>query len=86
MIKSVLKIILFFIIAVVGGIFADQILWPYFIERPLFYEYRLEKSPIFLTEKKEIYIEENTQLQNSFEKVEESLVGIKSISPKGLII
>jgi len=77
MLKSVLKIILFFVVGFVGGIFADQIFWPYFIERPLFYEYRLEKNPIYVTEKK--IIQENIALQDAFSKSEKVVVGIKTI-------
>lgn len=69
-----------------GGIFADQIFWPYFIERPLFYQYRLEKSPIYLTEKKEIYIRENELLVDSFNKVEKSVISTKAVSKSGVVI
>jgi S1-C subfamily serine protease len=83
MMKNVLRIIAFFVIGIVGGIFADQILWPYFIERPLFYEYRLEKNPIYVTERKEITITENIALQNAIEKVEKVVVGVKTKTKAG---
>lgn len=83
MIKNVLKIFFVFLIGMVGGIFADQIFWPYFVERPLFYQYRLEKNPIYVTERKEIYIQENTALKNAIEKVEKVIVGIKTKTKKG---
>lgn len=70
----------------VGGIFADQIFWPYFVERPLFYQYRLEKAPVYVTEKKEIFIQENTVLTEAIEKVEKSVVGIRSKSKTGKIL
>jgi len=78
MIKNILKIIGVFILGVVGGIFADQILWPYFIERPLFYQYRLEQSPVYVTEKKEITIQENVALKNAVEKVEKVVIGVRT--------
>lgn len=78
MVYNILKIISVFVIGVVGGIFADQILWPYFIERPLFYEYRLEPVPINVTERKEVIIEENKALQEKVEKVEKAVIGIKT--------
>ncbi|MFC1789712.1 serine protease [Patescibacteria group bacterium] len=84
--KNTLLIIGFFIIGMFGGIFADQILWPYFIERPLFNNYRLNQSPVYITEKKEIYIQENTALQNAVEKVERMVVGIRTINANGKII
>jgi hypothetical protein len=60
MFKNIFKIIIVFLIGAVGGIFSEQILWPYFIERPLFLEYSLEQNPVYITETKEITIQENT--------------------------
>ena len=86
MFKNILKILAIFIIGMVGGIFADQILWPYFIERPLFYQYRLEQSPIYLTERKEITIQENLALKNAIEKVEKVVIGVRSETKTGKIL
>ena len=93
MVKNVFKIIGVFILGIFGGIFADQILWPYFVERPLFYQYRLEQSPVYLTERKEITIQENMALRNAIEKVEKTVIGVKAetqakkiIEGSGLII
>lgn len=88
MAKSILKIIAVFVIGTVGGIFADQILWPYFIERPLFYEYRLEQSPIYLTEKTEttLYIQENLALREAVEEVAPAVVGVKTETLAGEIL
>ena len=84
--KNIFKIIFIFIIGMVGGIFADQIFWPYFVERPLFYQYRLEKTPIYVTERKEVRIQENTALTESIEKVKDSIVGVQSKSKTGKIL
>jgi len=81
--KTLLKILGVFILGIFGGIFADQILWPYFIERPLFYQYRLEKSPIYVTEKKEIRIQENTALTEAIEKVEKAVIGVRTKTGSG---
>ncbi|MFQ6049896.1 MAG: serine protease [Candidatus Paceibacterales bacterium] len=78
MTRTLLKILGIFILGVGGGIFADQILWPYFIERPLFYQYRLEQNPIYVTERKEITIQENVALKNAIERVEKTVVGVKT--------
>jgi len=86
MVKNILKIIAVFVIGTIGGIFADQILWPYFIERPLFYKYRLEQPPIYVTERREIIIQENTALIESIEKVEKAMVGVRSVPPMGKIL
>ena len=88
MLKNILKILAVFIIGMVGGIFADQILWPYFIERPLFYEYRLEQSPVYVTEKKEItmHVQENVALRGAIEKVEKAVVGVKTKTAEGEVL
>lgn len=93
MLKNVLKILIVFIVGICGGIFADQILWPYFIERPLFLKYKLTQSPIYVTEKKEIRIQENVALKEAIEKVEKAVVGVrvktkngKTIEGSGLIL
>jgi len=86
MLGNIFKILAIFIIGMVGGIFADQIFWPYFVERPLFYQYRLEKNPIYLTERKEIYIQENIALKNAIDKVEKVVIGVKTIKKDGKIL
>ena len=83
MLKNIFKIISIFIIGLVGGIFADQIFWPYFVERPLFYQYRLEQAPIYVTEKKEIIVEENIALRKAIEKIDKAVVGVKTKTKAG---
>lgn len=86
MLKNILKIIVFFIIGMVGGIFAEQIFWPYFVERPLFYQYQLESRPIYITEKKETVIQENIALKNAIEKVEKTVAGVKAKLKTGKVL
>ncbi len=86
MVKNVLKIIAIFIIGVGGGIFADQILWPYFVEKPLFLEYRLEQNPVYVTENKEIFIQENIAIQNAVEEVSKVVVGLRTETKTGKIL
>jgi S1-C subfamily serine protease len=81
--KEILKILIIFIVGMVGGIFAEEIFWPYFVERPLFYQYRLEKAPIYITEKKEIKVQENTALKDAIEKIEKTVVFIKTKTKTG---
>ena len=83
MLKNVLKILVVFIVGGVGGIFAEQIWWPYFVERPLFYKYRLEQNPVYITEKKQVVIRENTALEEAVEKVEKTAVGVMSRTKAG---
>jgi len=85
-VKNIFKIISIFIIGIVGGIFADQIFWPYFVERPLFYQYRLEQAPIYVTEKKEIIVEENIALRKAIEKIDKAVVGVKTKTKAGKIL
>ena len=85
MLKNIYKIIIVFAVGAVGGIFSDQILWPYFIERPLFLEYRLEQNPVYITETKEITIQENTALENAVEKTEKVVAAIQTKTAKGAI-
>jgi len=84
--KTLFQILAIFILGIFGGIFADQILWPYFIERPLFYQYRLEQSPVYLTEKKETIIQENVALKNAIEKVEKTVIGVKTKTKTGKVL
>ncbi|KPJ57477.1 hypothetical protein AMJ49_00940 [Parcubacteria bacterium DG_74_2] len=86
MLKNILKLLSFFIFGIFGGIFGSQILWPYFIERPLFFKYRLEQNPIYITEIREIKIQENTALQEAFEKTQKAVLGIKTKTKKGKIL
>lgn len=84
--KNIFKIIIFFLSGMAGGIFASQILWPYLVERPLFYEYRLEKNPIYVTERKEITIQENTALTEAIGKVEKTIIGVRTQTKEGEIL
>jgi len=84
--KNISKILAIFILGTVGGIFADQILWPYFIERPLFYKYRLEQSPVYVTEVKEITIQENTAIIGAIERVEKVVMRVKTKTKAGKVL
>lgn len=84
--KNIFQILAIFIIGMVGGIFADQLFWPYFVERPFFYQYRLEQNPIYVTEKKEIHIQENVALKNAIEKTEKMVVDVRSQPKTGKIL
>ncbi|MBI4101557.1 MAG: serine protease [Candidatus Nealsonbacteria bacterium] len=75
---NVLKIVFIFILGIGGGIFADQILWPYLVERPLLYQYRLEQSPVYVTERREVVIKENSAVTSAIEKVEKAVVGVRT--------
>lgn len=88
MIKNICKILAVFIFGTAGGIFAEQILWPYFVERPLFHEYKLEQTPVYVTEKKEItnYIQENIALREVAEKAAKAVVAVKAKTQEGEVL
>jgi S1-C subfamily serine protease len=86
MVKKILTIIGLFLVAMIGGIFADQIFWPYFVERPLFYQYRLEQAPVYVNETKQIVVQENTALQDQVDKIQKTVTGIRSKTAAGQIM
>jgi len=84
MTKRILTIISIFLIGIAGGIFASQILSPYFLEDSFLgvdsaYLARMAAGPIYITENKEITVQENVALQDSTEKIKDAVVGIKSV-------
>lgn len=85
--KNTLKVLAIFIIGMAGGIFADQIFWPYFVERPLFYKYGLDQTPVYITEKKEVtnYIQENVALKEAVEKVRGTTIAVKTKTDTGTL-
>jgi S1-C subfamily serine protease len=83
MLKNIKIIALGFVFGIAGGIFANQILWPYIIERPLFYKYRLDQQPVYVTEKNNVVIEENTALKDAIGRSEKYLVAIKTTLKSG---
>jgi len=86
MFKNVFKIVIVFVFGIAGGIFANQILWPYFVEKPLFYKYQLANIPASINETKEITIQENTALQDAVGRIEKSIVGIRTETKTGEVI
>src|SRR4030042_6056329 len=86
--KNLIQIIALFLIGMSGGIFADQIIWPYFVERPLFQQYKLEQSPTYLTEKIEttLYVQENTAIRESVQAVLPAVVGVKTKTLSGEVL
>ena len=81
--RNVLYFLLIFIFGMAGGIFANQIFWPYFITKPLFEKYNLEQPPVYVTERKEVTIQENTALTEAIEKVSKTVIGVKTKTIQG---
>lgn len=86
MAKNILKIVIFFVVGMAGGIFSEQIFWPYFVERPLFYQYGLDNSSVYITEERQVIVQENTALSQSIEKVDQSVVGVKTHKTTGIVL
>ena len=90
--KNILIILAIFVVSVVGGIFGDQILWPYLVAGPLMRQYGIEQNPVYVTETKEVTIQESTALTNAIEKVDRAIIGVtsetsdKSLKGSGLIL
>jgi S1-C subfamily serine protease len=74
MLKNIVKIISFVAIALLGGILGGQIL-------------RLPQDggPVYVTEKKEVYIQENNALENAIDKTKNVIVGVRSKTAGGKI-
>ncbi|MBU3942401.1 serine protease [Patescibacteria group bacterium] len=77
MTKNILKIIIIFVVGLCGGLFGSQIVWP---------SYQSASLPTSIIESKEIIIQENTALQNSVEKIEKAIVGVKTKTKGGEIV
>jgi len=87
--KKIINIIFILVVGMVGGIFSSQILMPRFLGEGLFdsnYLARITSGPVYLTEKKDITVEENTALQYSIEKVEDSIIGVRTSTLTGKTI
>lgn len=77
MAKNIFKILAIFILGMGGGIFADRILRIYF---------PIEQAPVYMTETKEIIIQENTALENAVEKAEKAVIGLRTKLESGEIL
>ena len=77
--KNILKILAVFIFGSAGGIFADQILSPYFFPK---------QTTVYVTERQEItnYIQENIALKEVIEKIAKTVVGVRVRTEEGKMI
>lgn len=83
--SSILRSLLIFVLGIAGGIFGSQILWPLLVERPLFYQYNLEQIPMYINERKEIVVQENTALVQGIAQGKKNIIGIRTITSEGKI-
>lgn len=90
MFKNIFKILGIFIISILGGVLGSQIFLSLLIKKPLFYQLYQQStttpSATYVVEKKEIIIQENTALKNAIEKVEKTIVGIRTKTKSNKIL
>ena len=83
--KNILVVLGIFVVSIIGGIFGNQILWPYLVSGPLMRQYGLEQNPVYVTETKQITVQENTALKNAIEKVDKAIIGVTSETSENVL-
>ena len=78
--KRFLEFFKVFIISIFGGLFAQQIIWPLLLQNSFFAQYKQSEAPVYVTERSEFFIQENTALKKAVEQVEKSVIGIRTIT------
>jgi len=84
--KRILEILKIFVISIFGGLFAQQIIWPLLLQNSFFAQYKQNEAPIYVTERSEFFIQENTALEKAIEKVEKAVIGIRTITKEGNVL
>ena len=84
--KRILEVLKVFIISIFGGLFAQQIIWPLLLQNSFFVQYKQNDAPVYVTERSEIFIQENTALNKAVEQVEKSVIGIRTITKYGNVL
>jgi putative serine protease PepD len=77
--KKVIAAIAIFLMGVAGGL-ASRVFWPYVGNGSM------EQGPVYLTETKQVYIQENTALIGAVEKVERAVVAVRTETQAGKIL
>jgi S1-C subfamily serine protease len=86
MIKQVLKLTLIIIAAAAVGVYANQVLWPRYVEQPLFSKLNIEQEPVQVVERQQTTIVENTALVSTIDQVAKTEILVKSTSSKGTAV
>ncbi len=76
MLKNVLAIIGILIVGAIGGIFAVWILLPY----------NFGQGPVYLTETRQVHIQENVALVSAVEKAERTVIAVKAETQAGRVL
>jgi S1-C subfamily serine protease len=80
---KIIKVLGLLILTIIGGLIAQQLVWPFLLQYPFFAQYEKTDQPIQVTEQNNIYIEENTALEEAVEKVTKSVVGVQTVTTEG---
>lgn len=80
------KGIAIFVLSIGGGILGSQILWPYLVERPLFFRYRLWEIQRPIIEKKEIIVTEDEEIQKIIPDLKKEIVLVRIKTNAGEIV
>lgn len=78
MTRFALRLLLFFVVGMAGGIFATQVVWPYFVEKPINEQIRM--APIVKHD--QTIAKANADLTQAVADAEKSIVGVGYVSSK----
>jgi len=81
MLKNIFKIIGILGLGILGGILGGI-----FAQNSFFYKYNLQPAPVYVNKTEKIVIQENVALKNAIEKVEKTLIGVRTITKKEKIL
>ncbi len=90
MLHKILKILLIFLFGALGGVWAQASLLPFLAEFPVFQDIgfirSLENREVIINPTQTITVQENTALTRAIERVEKTIVGIKTETVEGRIL
>ena len=84
--KKITEIIIVLVISIFGSFVAQQIIWPLLLQNNFFSKYQQDEKVVYVTEKKEVFIQENKVLQDTVDKVRKSVIGITSKTKNGTVL
>ncbi len=85
--NKILKIICFLFVIILGGLIAQQLVWPFLVQYSFFARYDWKEPAIYnITEREEYYIQESVALEKSIERVEKAVIGVKTITPDNQVL
>jgi S1-C subfamily serine protease len=86
-IKNILKIVAILVLGVIGSLIFQAFIFPYLLVNPYFEKFQFVKDfkqgKIVINPKEQVYIQENTALEKTVERVEKSVVAIQGKTKAG---